>query len=93
MFEKIKINDRFNRLGTELGMAVMTFATVVGMLELPNHTVNRIALPNQTVTVTSNSLNNLNEINNPIRRDKEEAAPQYISYSESQRTPGRSGKY
>ena len=90
MLEKINIDNLINRKISDIGIAVMTLATVVGMLELPGHTPNRFVLPAQTATVTAN---NLNEVNNPIRREKEEAVSQYVSYSESQRTPGRSGKY
>jgi hypothetical protein len=90
--QKIKIDSQINKYAREAGLVVMTFATMVGMLELPSHTVNRVVLPTQVMSFASNS-NNSSELNNPIRREKEETTSEYISYSESQRTPGRFGKY
>jgi hypothetical protein len=79
------------RYSSELGVAIMTLATVVGMLELPDHSVNtRYILPGQPIKVT---VNDMNDMTNPIRRDKEDTNQEYVSYSESQRTPSRSGKY
>ncbi|MHB1865082.1 MAG: hypothetical protein ACYCPS_02875 [Candidatus Saccharimonadales bacterium] len=75
---------------TSLGLIIMSAATVVGMLELPDHTANRYLLPVQPVRVRLNS-QNLNV--NPINREREDNTPSYVSYNESQRTPTRSGKY
>ncbi len=73
-----------------IGISVMTVAAIVGMLELPDHNVKKVITP---IFVSPLSGNIASQLNNPIRRDKEEMATEYVSYSESQRTPGRFGKY
>lgn len=71
-----------------LGVLMMSTAMVLGVLELPDDS-KRVILPNQPapawVEVNEQS-------NNPIRREREETAPHFISYSEIQRTPSRSGR-
>jgi hypothetical protein len=74
----------------QAGFLLMTAAVTVGMLELPNHPNSRIALPNRPALAFANDNE---ELNNPLRREREEAAPHYISYSEVQRTPSRSGRH
>lgn len=66
----------------------MTAAATVGMLELPDHPNARIVVPSQPALVAVTS----GEDTNPLRREREETAPHHISYSETQRTPGRTGK-
>ena len=85
-----KIKDNFSKYATDIGIGVMTLATVVGMMELPDHATNRYILPSQTIRVEPNGPS---ELNNPLRNEREESAQVYISYGESQRTPSRSGKY
>ena len=87
---KTKIDTEISRYAKELGLGLMTLATVVGMLELPSHTIGRAVLSSPTTSLNSN---NSNQLNNPLRREKEENTIEYVSYSESQRTPSRSGKY
>ena len=92
MPEILQIPSSVQEYADKLGVFIMTAATVVGMLELSNHGVNRYILPAQTATVTVN--NSQNDINsNQIRREKEETATEseFVSYSQSQRTPPRSG--
>lgn len=72
----------------QAGMVLMTAAATVGMLELPDHPNARIVVPNQPALVAITS----SEDTNPLRREREESAPQHISYSTIQRTPGRTGK-
>jgi len=89
--KKVKTTtDTVAEFSQQLGMLLMTAAATVGMLELPDHPGTKIALPNQPIfaRVTENEENN-----NPLRREREEAAPHYISYSVTQRTPSRSGKH
>lgn len=81
-------NSSFNQLAEQLGMALMTAATVTGMLELPNHLNNRVVLPGQPSFVMAEN----DEFNNPVRREKEEVAPHFTSYSAAQRTPSRASK-
>lgn len=88
---KDTITDYAGNLGLYATTSAMTVATVVGMLELPDHNAagaNRFILPSQVVRVEAND--DLNELNNPIRRETEESTPQYKSYSQTQRTPSRS---
>ncbi len=68
----------------------MSLATIVGMMRMPNHSVNRYVLPGQVIRVETN---NTDDINNPVSREKDDVVPAYVSYSETQRTPSRSGKY
>jgi hypothetical protein len=85
-----KTNTNLTELAQQAGVVLMTVAATVGLLELPEHPNSRIVVPNQPslVTVGVNS-----ESNNPLRREREETAPHHISYSEIQRTPGRTGKF
>ena len=67
----------------------MTAAATVGMLELPEHPNSKIVTPSQPsfAMAIENS-----EQTNPIRREREETAPHFISYNVTQRTPARSGR-
>ncbi len=73
-----------------LGLAAMSAALVLSVLELPDD-AKRIILPSQPAPAWANAGEN-NDDNNPIRREREETAPHFISYSEIQRTPTRSGR-
>lgn len=73
-----------------LGIGLLSVATVIGMLKTSVQSANRYVLPGQTINIQPNELNN---VNNPINREREDASPVYISYSETQRTPSCSGKY
>jgi hypothetical protein len=90
MLDKTNIIKNIRNTSFEIGTIVMTIAAVVGMLELPAHNPNRVFAP-QSVNISSSS--NLSELNNPVRREKEEGGQVFVSYAESQRTPGRTGKY
>ncbi|HWB39019.1 MAG TPA: hypothetical protein VG604_02140 [Candidatus Saccharimonadales bacterium] len=77
----------------QVGLVAMTAAATLGMLELPDHTANKIVVASQPAFALAGENANLNEeFNNPIRREKEEVEEHYISYSVAQRTPGRHGK-
>jgi hypothetical protein len=93
MSAKIKIKDspvdQLGKIAGQAGLILMTAAVTLGMLELPDHTNTKIVLPNQPAFAFAN---NNAEANNPIRREREESAPHFISYSETQRTASRSGK-
>jgi hypothetical protein len=80
--------ENLQQVAAQLGIMLMAAATVTGMLELPDRANSRIVLPGQPsfVLATENE-----ELNNPVRREREETGPHYISYSVSQRTPARSG--
>ncbi len=83
--------DNLSEVGQKTGILLMALAAVTGMLELPNHPENKIALTAQPVLAFAE---NIPTDNNPMRREKgsEEAGVTHISYSIAQRTPGRFGK-
>lgn len=82
--------ETLRSLSQLVGMVLMTAAATFGMLELPDHPRAKVVVPNQPVfAYVSESSQGVN----PLRREREESAPHYISYSAAQRTPGRTGKY
>lgn len=93
MSTKTKIeNSPINQLGKvagQAGLILMTAAVTLGMVELPDHTNSKIILPTQPSFAFAGENE---EANNPARREEEESAPHFISYSEVQRTAARSGK-
>lgn len=88
MSQKIKINNtNITAISRQLGFALMTIATLAGLVEMPERPM-KAALLAPAYAVGSQSSDS-----NPLRREREEAGPHYISYSATQRTPGRTGKY
>jgi hypothetical protein len=81
--------DQLGEIAAQAGLILMTAAVTLGMLELPDHTNGKIILPGQPSFAFAGDNE---EANNPIRREREESAPHFISYSEVQRTPSRSGR-
>jgi hypothetical protein len=81
--------NNLTHLAAQLGIVLMTAATVTGMMELPNHPNNKVVLPGQPAYILASEDE---EINNPVRREREETAPHFISYSETQRTTSRAAK-
>jgi hypothetical protein len=86
--------DKLTGAAKQGGIILMAAAATLGMLELPDHTNARaIVVPNQPAfAMATRSINDQNQTNQ-ILRERYEAAPHYISYSETQRTPSRSGKH
>jgi hypothetical protein len=80
------LTDKIQKISAQIGMTLMTLAAVTGMLELPSHTDTRVVLPGQPSFALSNDYNQLND---PIRREREDPAPHYASYSIIQRTHSR----
>jgi hypothetical protein len=80
--------EQLNQLATGTGLALMTAAVMTGMVEMPDHGVARAVLPLQTALAPVPTAAS----DNPLRREREESAPHYISYSVAQRTPGRASK-
>jgi len=75
------LDDLQDRLTTGvqiLGFGLMATAAVVGTVDLPSDD-KKVIIPRDN--------------HNQLRREREETAPHFISYSEIQRTPGRAGKY
>jgi hypothetical protein len=82
--------DKLTEILQQSGLALMTVAATVGMVELPAHPEKRaVIVPNAPAyaVATDNSGEQ-----NPLRREREETGPHYISYSVAQRTPGRTGR-
>lgn len=73
-----------------MGLVAMSAAIALSLLELQDD-AKRIILPAQPAPVWANAGDQSGD-NNPIRREREETAPHFISYSEVQRTPSRSGR-
>jgi hypothetical protein len=73
-----------------VGLVTMSAALTLCMLELPDE-AKRAILPIQPAPAWAEAGQHGGS-NNPIRREREETAPHFISYSEVQRTPARSGR-
>jgi hypothetical protein len=71
------------------GMTAMAMAALVSMVDLPGRPEGKLAVVGQPSFAFANFSQSSE---NPLRREREESAPHFISYSESQRTPSRSGK-
>lgn len=69
----------------------MSVAATAGLFELTDHSASKGLVPAQVAFASASSSSS--ESVNPLRREKEESAPHYISYSAVQRTPGRTGRY
>lgn len=81
-----KATEQVSKISGQIGMLLMTAAAVTGMLELPSHPNNRVIVPNQPIFESSSIYN---ELNDPIRREREDPAPHYVNYSVTQRTHSR----
>ncbi len=81
---KIEINS--------LTVFLLSIAAIFGMFEITYKNPNKLnLLPTQTVSFVRVTPGQ--SANNPIRRERDEVDTQYVSYSESQRTSPRTGKY
>jgi len=68
----------------------MTSAALVSSVDITHHARRQnVILPSKPSLASASDNND----QNPLRREREETAPHFISYSEIQRTPGRAGKY
>ena len=94
MYTKTKnqtTTEKVAEASKQAGILLMTAAATIGFLDLPNQPDKRVVLPiRPTFAFAENNIEP--EANNPIRREREETAPHYVSYSVSQRTVARSGK-
>jgi hypothetical protein len=83
------VTDKTLEAAQQAGLLLMSAAVTLGMLEPSDHLGRQVVLPNQPAF----ALARINDdLNNPLRRESEETAPHYVSYSEGQRTPARSGR-
>lgn len=89
----MKTNTKsLEQISQNIGLVLMSAAATFGMLELPDHPNAKVVVPNQPVFAFATQLSEEGN-NNVLRREREESAPHYISYSVTQRTPGRTGRY
>jgi hypothetical protein len=88
----ISITQKLAEAAQNAGLLMMTAAVTVGMLELPEHS-KRVVIPSRPVFEFAETSHEANPDNNPLRREREETGPHYVSYSVAQRTPSRSGKH
>ncbi|HUA13637.1 MAG TPA: hypothetical protein VL989_04000 [Candidatus Sulfotelmatobacter sp.] len=95
MSNKTKIEkttlEKMSQLSTQLGVLLMSVATTVGMIEINNHVKTQVLTPARAVVSSENQVEeNYNSSN--LVKDRDDVAPHFISYSETQRTPSRSGR-
>ena len=85
--EKNFINiEQITEAAQNIGVVLMTAAVTLG-IATDHMATGRVVLPNQPALATAGE-----QGGNPLRREREESAPHYISYNVTQRTPARSGK-
>ena len=77
---------------TRIRLGIQTLASVAGIAELPAHLLRDSYLmpPAKVAVVETGESGNGNV--NPLQRERSEVRIERVSYSESQRTPARSGK-
>jgi hypothetical protein len=84
------VTERAMEVAGQAGFLLMAAAATIGMMELPDHFDRRVVTPGQPAYAVVQERGG--DQNNPLRREREETGPHYISYSIAQRTPGRSGR-
>lgn len=87
---KNKVYKNMSQVANTAGVLMMTAAATLGMVEIPNHP-NKVAIAPQPVFEAVDPGKFMNELGQ-IRREREETHPHAISFSVSQRTPGRTGR-
>jgi hypothetical protein len=80
--------DTISAAISNAGMLLMMASATMLMIDVPEHPNQRAILPGQPVLAVADQGGG----NNTQRREREETGPHYVSYSASQRTPGRTGK-
>jgi hypothetical protein len=85
------ISNSLLKYSSEIGLTIMAMATMLGIVDIPEHTYKAVPVTLQTSKYSTFNQNYQNS--NPLRREKEENATEYVSYGEVERTPSRSGKY
>jgi hypothetical protein len=88
-----KTVDAISDIATSTGVLLMTAATTLGLIDMPNQPDKRVVLNVKPVFAEVGEIGQPELPGSQLRREREETGPHYISYSVAQRTPGRSGKY
>jgi hypothetical protein len=89
MFEKNKngqIQEKLGDIAQNVGLLAMGTAMAVGFIEIGGHS--RVVVP---ATATLSPAGEHLQGGDPMRREREETGPHYISYGAMHRTAGRSG--
>ena len=90
--KKVTTTEKLGKVATQAGFLLMATAATLGMLELPEHPDKRVIVPSQPAFAFATNNYDQAVQNNPIRREREETAPHFTSYSVIQRTVARAGK-
>lgn len=91
MKKETNIQEFIKNHTSDVGITIMALATLVGLVDLQEHTVRPVVITSQPSKYSN--VDQLGDDSNPLRREKEENAKEYISYSEAERTPSRSRKF
>jgi hypothetical protein len=89
MFEKNKngqLQEKLSDAAQNIGLLAMGTAMAVGFIEIAGHT--RAVVP---ATASVSPAGEHQQGGDPMRREREETGPHYISYGAMHRTAGRSG--
>ncbi len=87
-----KALDNLTQVIKSTGVVMMAAAVTLGLVELPQDEEKRRAVvPARAVFAFAGESSE--QDSNPLRREREESGPHYISYGVTQRSPGRTGKY
>jgi hypothetical protein len=85
-------SDKISDAAKQGGILLMAAAATLGMFEVPDNPDRKtVIVPNQPAFATASQPTG--DQGTTLRREREEAGPHYISYSVTQRTPGRTGKF
>jgi hypothetical protein len=85
-----KLEFELNELTTAVLVFLMSVVTTIGMIDLPsNSKLSRLSMSQKPAYAFVGS----EFRSNNLLRNREDTEQNYISYSVSQRTPGRSAKY
>lgn len=87
--QKTEITDKITQAAGTAGIALMAAAVTLGLVEIP-HEDKKVVLPMQPAFAHASE--NSNGGHEELRRERDEIHPHTISYSVTQRTPGRTGK-
>lgn len=90
--KKVSKTEKLSETAKQAGFLLMATAATLGMLELPAQPDRRVIVLNQPAFAFANDSFDKGAQTNPIRREREETAPHYSSYSVIQRTVARAGK-
>jgi hypothetical protein len=85
-----QFNQNMIDVAKNVGLVLMTLATTVGMVELPEHHNSKVNVNAQPAFAFATEHSGVDS--SAQRRERDESAPHYTSYSAFQRTPGRTGK-